>query len=659
MGHLRINKLIYSGKLYYFESPHFDRNIIILEGDNGCGKTTFCNLIYFGLGGNVPSFKRNAKKEKHREITSDIDNYVDLYVSISGEKFLFRRFIDENEIMVTPYREIYTDDPENKNNKILCFEHDAELSSIFRINRSENHPETFSDWLLNKLDFVAVELFYGTSTFRVNFNDLFRLIYHNQQPDPINIYKKIDNDSTLVSDSEFVRKVIFELLIGKSFADLYLSVLKEKSLFKDRAIAKSLLDEYKKIADGVRENEDQKNIVFLKNEIDEKQQQLRKLHNKRKAIQESRSKSNNVSSEVDLIKDKLISIEFNLSFSKEALIGLLKEKSDLIKLSTDTKDEISKIKKIIFSHENLNLFNPDTCPYCLSKVERHPGHCVCGSSVDENQYERFFYTSHEYKDILNTKIKSLSTIELALIGCNEEIHRNKEHIELLENNIIDFRNQMMENIQNIESNIDIESLNKIDNAILDTKEKISRLSQLLSIEDKLNELQVNFDSIHEQYTGAELDRKAQEIKAKKDIYESVKDFSKIYNELLLDTLPSCRSAKIDINNYLPIIDDGAYREASAKVSVRLMYFLGLLHMSLKDDVVHYPRFLLVDTPETAGIEPDELIHCIEKFSELDSYKKDYQVIIATGIGKYPSNMLDNRLIFMPDKSLERLLKERS
>ncbi|WP_254102884.1 hypothetical protein, partial [Opacimonas viscosa] len=60
-----------------------------------------------------------------------------------------------------------------------------------------------------------------------------------------------------------------------------------------------------------------------------------------------------------------------------------------------------------------------------------------------------------------------------------------------------------------------------------------------------------------------------------------------------------------------------------------MYYLTLMHLSLKNDDVSFPKFLMIDTPETAGIELKNLINCISKFEELDEYGKDYQVILAT------------------------------
>ena len=102
MGYLRINKVVYSGQKYHFESQEFNKNIVVIEGDNGTGKSTLFNLIYYGLGGEVQSFDKSSDV-KHLQITSDLDNYVDLFVTISRNSFVLRRYIGDNDITITPY----------------------------------------------------------------------------------------------------------------------------------------------------------------------------------------------------------------------------------------------------------------------------------------------------------------------------------------------------------------------------------------------------------------------------------------------------------------------------------------------------------------------------------------------------------------------------
>lgn len=56
MGRLAIRRVVYSGDKYSFESPYLNDGIVIMEGVNGHGKSTFMNLIYYGLGGRVQAF---------------------------------------------------------------------------------------------------------------------------------------------------------------------------------------------------------------------------------------------------------------------------------------------------------------------------------------------------------------------------------------------------------------------------------------------------------------------------------------------------------------------------------------------------------------------------------------------------------------------------
>lgn len=652
MGYLRVNRVIYTGQKYYFKSEKFDKNIIVIEGDNGTGKSTLCNLIYFALGGEVPSFRRDSDK-KHVEITTDRDNKIDLLVTISKSNYILRRFIGDNDITIIPYVE------QDPNIDVIDTIEDQENNiEVFPINRSVNNKVIFSDWLLSKLNISVVELFHGYSNFKINFTNLMRLIYHDQQPDPEEIYKRLDNNSALIADSETLRKAIFELLVGKSYSEFYDAIVDEKILIKEKALAKSLVNEYTSIANKLRQDEELKNMNFLKVEIKNKEEQLEKLHSARKAFKRSRSNKDTISPEIETLKNELIKNEFIIANDKEKRINLLDERFKLSNIKNETMQEIQQIKKVIFSHDQLNLFTAETCPYCLSKVDRIANHCVCGASIEEEQYERFFYTSQEYKDILKSKIKTLKTISLAYESCDGDVLAAKETINKHENNNLIIRGKLKKYLEKIDEPIDIESLNDIDDKILNVREGIGILNQLLDIELKLKKLQDEFDHASDKVTAAELDRKKHEIAAQQDITSQVHTFSKIYNKLVTDTLSDCRSAKIKLSNYLPTINDGEYKEASSRVSIRLMYFLTLMHMALIDEKVAFPKFLLIDTPETAGIELENLIKCIQKFEELDEYEQDYQVILATGLNKYPDSLAGNRVLFMPNKNKEnRLLKE--
>ncbi|MBV1928908.1 MAG: hypothetical protein KUG81_05290 [Gammaproteobacteria bacterium] len=662
MGLMRVNKLVYEGKKYYFESNEFDKNIILIEGDNGTGKSTFCNLIYFALGGEVPIFRRNNGK-RHDEITSDSDNYVDLYMSINNKSYLLRRYFGDNEVTVIPYERVvektYAEDKKTLLEEKVRFILSEDETEIYPVNRSKD-AYVFSDWILGKLKISVVELFHGYNTFKINISDLMRLIYHDQQPNPEGIYKTPDTNSTYVSDSELVRKAIFELLVGKAYSNYYDSIVEEKKLSIEKSLAKKVVSEYALLADKMRKNGEAKNVSFLQKDISDKENQIDKLHDARLAFKRNRSGSNTVTQDIESCKSKLIDCELKLSRLKESLVSALDERYKLNVVRNESASEIRRIEKVIFSHDQLNLFTSDTCPYCLGHVDRVEGHCVCGASIEEEQYERFFYTSKEYKNILKSKLKALSTIKTAYDDCDSEVQETKKEIETVEKQLVMLREKLHKMLGRVDEIIDIESLNDIDDKILQLREDAANLNRLLEIESKLESFQKDFDLVGSKAKDAELKRKGLEIKAQQDVTSKVNAFSKMYDELMKNTLPDCRSAKIKLDNYLPSINDGLYRETSALVSIRLMYFITLMHLSLSDKSVTFPRFLLIDTPETAGIELDYLQNCIGQLEGLQEYGVDFQVIISTGLNKYPDSLKDNRVLFMPDRKQKEhmLLKEK-
>lgn len=663
MGLIRVNKLVYQGSKYHFESKEFDQNIILIEGDNGTGKSTFCNLIYFALGGEIPIFRRNNDK-RHDEITSDTENYVDLYVSINDSSYLLRRYFEDNDVTVIPYErvveKIYSEDKETLPKEKVSFVISEDKTEIYPVNRIRG-GYIFSDWILGELGISIVELLYGYNTFKINISDLMRLIYHDQQPNPEGIYKKPDTNSTYVSDSELVRKAIFELLVGKAYSDYYDSIVEEKKLSRNKIRAKEVVDEYKLLADKIRKNNEVRNASFLQKEISDKEKQIDKLHYARLAFKRNRSGSNSFNQDIESCKSELINCELKLSRLKESLVSFLDERYKLSVVRSEAISEISRIEKVIFSHDQLNLFTSDTCPYCLSHVGRMKGHCVCGASIEEEQYERFFYTSKEYKDILKTKLKALSTIKSAYDDCDAEVKEIKKEINLFEKKSVLSREKLQEVLGRVDEIIDTESLNDIDDRILQLREDVANLNRLLEIESMLDRFQKDFDLVSGKAKQAELEKEGLKIKAEQDMTSKVNAFSKKYDELMKNTLPDCRSAKITLDKYLPSINDGLYRETSSLVSMRLMYFITLMHLALSDESVTFPRFLLIDTPETAGIELEHLINCIRQLEKLQNYGIDFQVIISTGLNKYPKSLKDNCVLFMPDKKQKdnMLLKKKN
>lgn len=631
MGKFLINTVSYSGDKYYYKSPHFDSGVNIIEGKNGNGKSTFMNLIYYGLGGDVKSFS-NSSDDKHTEIVGDSNNYVELDLNILDKRYILRRGLGHNYISIL-----------DESGKV----------ETFSINRNEN-PEIFSDWFLNKLGITILDIYQGNNSFKLNIKDLMRLIYHDQNPDPNKVFKKPDVES-FVSDSEYIRKLIFRVLLGKSFEKYYSLIGDLRKAENDKKVADSLYKEFEIISTELYTDKSEVlNVEFLQIKINELNEQLNKLHEAREILKVSRpDESDSAWSHIDNLKSELIQIEIENQSVAEKLNNKSNELYKYERYRDGIVKEVTQLNKIIHAHETLEVFTPNSCPFCLGEMEREKDKCYCGNTVDEETFEKFFFSSEEYWSLLKSRKKSVETVNLVIDSTKEEIKFLEGKLDESESKSDSLRMEIRSNLSRIDrANVDIEKLNEVDDKSLEVKNALLRLNEKLEFESKLKHYKESLDSKEKRYKAIDREVKILELTANKEMESIVDEFNTIYNDLMTSTLKGCRSAKIDSDSYNPIIDDGAYREASSKVSVRFNYYLTILKMALTHPTVKFPNFLMIDTPQTAGIDTDELKKLIEQFSTLP--KDDYQVLLTTGHGLYPDSFKDLVKVRLTDE--DKLLK---
>lgn len=614
MGSLVIRKLKYYGDLYEYESPVLNDGLNIIEGDNGTGKTTFMNLIYYCLGGYVPEF-REKSTGWHKEIIEDSNNYVELVMEINKASFVIRRYLNSNNITVAS---------------------SPSKAEVFSLKRDEQHPFTFSDWVLDKLDIEVIEVYQSNNYhWKINITDLFRLIYYDQNPDPSDIYKAPERDNFL-SDSKFFRKVIFQVLMGKSFTQYYSKYAQMKESEREVEIAKLALDKYSEVVKAINKNENL-NLVYLNKNKELQEEELTRLVNYRSQLKVNRSPASEIDSKLESLKNQLTFGEIKESELKEKKSSVLDEKGKLLRLKSDTILEVTQLTKIIFTQDKLALFSPDTCPYCLKNVQRTVGNCICGNSVEEDQYEKFFYNRSEYSDILRSKQKSVETIELAITENDQIVKEIEDDISKLQNHKNQVKDAIELIIKDMDSGVDLHALNEIDDKILEVRETITSIKQNIELEIKRDELQGSFDSLLIKYESSKNKVAQLDSLAKEELSERVTQFNDKYNDLMREALTDCKNAKINSDDYAPIINNSEYREASARVPIRLMYYLTLLYLSIHYKDTNFPNFLLIDNPNTSGIDLAPLKESMNQLTKVidESNKNSFQIILATGRGVYP------------------------
>ena len=614
MARLTIRQLKYAGDIYHYESPIFQDGLNIIEGTNGSGKTTFADLLYYALSGDVDKF-HPSKPNHHKEIKADKNNYVDIHIQIGNDHYFVKRFIGSNDISVS-----------DLNGNI----------NVLPIYRSPENKVIFSDWILEKLGIDPVELSMGAINWKINIKDIFRLIYHDQAPNPIDVYKSHEV-STFVSDSKIMRRAIFEVLIGKAFHDYYKAFSRYRENESDRLRLKGAVELYKSMAsEFTKTSLKDLNIEFLGAAIEEKSGQLLRLEDYFKSLNSRPHRSSDSLSKITIVKSEMLDLQVRESQLRQRIDVLSEEQNQLQNVKSMSILEVTQIKKMIYTHEQLGLFSADTCPYCLRDVKRSKDKCVCGADIDESEYEKFFYSSSEYMDILKSKQKTVETVDEAILSCGNELKEVQSKFESIVMEIGGNRNRISAIIDQIDGSINLEEVKDVSNKIVDLKKEIASIAQQKELEQKRQVLEDKLNTA--EIACASLKREVDKLfaDANYEMDQRITQFSEKYNEMMRKTVTDCRRASID-SDYMPLINDGEYREASAAVPRRLLYFFTLLHLSLLNEDITFPRFLLIDTPETSGIDRENLIKSFECIDGISVKNAPYQIILLTGIGKYPDS----------------------
>lgn len=640
MGRLAVRRVVYSGKKYSFESPYLNDGIVIMEGVNGHGKSTFMNLIYYGLGGRVTAFNKNDDdtNSKHNEIYNDEDNYVELEIEINTQKYELTRYIGENNIFIV-----------GEDEKVID-------TCVFR-NQSNEDSIVFSDWILSKLDIDVFDIVQGTKSFKLNFSDLMRLIYHDQSTEVDRIYKEADN-SNFLSDSLEIRKAIFEVLLGRTYNDYYYALGQYKLKLKEFEKAQAIMDSYDDFLGEVLDY-DLANTLHIGSMIDENQEMVEKVRIERDIAVNAKNDSNEVLKLIDEQKYLLIQMQDDKDNWIQAKSSTSQSIDKILFLIDEAEKELQEIEKIRLVNKKLKLFTPNTCPYCLREVERDKGKCLCGNDILEEQYEKFFYTDQEYLDILKVKKKSILSLGKLLNKKNDRMSIILSKIITSNRNIDEAKAYINELAKDITSDYNSAYVRQLDARERELSAKIIELQQAEELAKKREKLASSLVKLKNEVEGLKNKVNAYLNSAKEDMFMKKNDFSEIYLDLMKQADEHCYSAYIG-DDYMPNINLRAYRERSASVPKRLMYFLTLLIESLKYEV-NFPKFLMIDTPNKEGIDKENLINNIALLMTADEYSKEkkepYQIILTTGLDTYPDNFKES--VFLELEGAKYLLAENS
>jgi DNA repair exonuclease SbcCD ATPase subunit len=604
MSNLKINRFIVvaKGKNVYDESFHNGLNII--RGQNGSGKSTIMELIYFVLGADHIDWKEEALK-------------CDFVLAE----------IEINQHILTLKREINN---ERRSHLYLFWGHIEEASTsltweLYSMKRG-SEKESFSQVMLRALNIPD-----SGENDNLTMHQILRVLYLDQLS-PANLLMRPEQ-----FDPQTMREAVSKTLMGA----YNIQLLNDENKYKEM---KRTLDQYKSEIESIqyilKHSESIMNIEELHNKINDDIERIKKID--LSLAENNQEKIRNEIKKIDLIPSDIFQ---KMKNEKEKFINLTDRYNSFAADIIDSESFIAELQQRTIDLDNsisIRNFLPNLtisyCPICLNPIEDNNeiNICpLCKRNISENTLTTNILRlkneiAFQIKESRNLLVEKQRQIE----ATKSEISAAKKQIGLLQTKIDSYsitvettEQQERDNVLFLKGNLskEIEYLNrelllqeqlKEDIRIFENmKEGIAELE--LVIEKKRGELATNYN-------------KAMNL-IKNIASELIKnDFERDLpkDEASLSTL------EIDFEKYNTFRLRGKNSfAASSMVYIKNSIMFAFLFASLELDSMNYPRFFMCDNIEDKGME-EERSHNFQTniYDMSQKYKNvEHQIIITTSM----------------------------
>ncbi len=603
---LKINRLsVHRGKHVLYDQA-FHAGVNIIHGDNGSGKSTIADFIYFGLGGDLREWRDEA----------GLADYVLLEVGAGDSVLTLRR--DVSTVGLRPMA-IYFGGYDS------AVKGDMREWETFPYQRPED-SYSFSQVLFTAIG-IPEAISDGVSN--ITMHQLLRVLYSDQLT-PIQRIFRVEPFDTWQT-----RQAVGDLLCGLGGYDLYAMQLILRDLSKDHAdistrlrslisVASSYGDKVlvefveATLSNTVKERDDlHTQLMALLGDADEAMSSTEAD----KLVRTQRKELSNAKVAVATLNDQIETLEFELADADQFI--------DHLRIAVNDFDDASSA---FFA---LGAVRFEFCPSCFAPVKAHDhGETACHlCGVQDDKAE-------DETRALAVKLD----LEMQI---NESLSLQTERQERL----VDLRSQLRSANARLKAATAASELgrrgaaSKYDNLVADISRKIgfldSQIDQLnhrVALAEEIATLTAEKEQLNERISRlkAQIETTSDAQTRRKQIaYTAVSENVK---RLIARDLPEhndygdVRSFSFDFAGDWMAINGDKNRvgSASGMVVLKNSFLLSLFISSLNDAQFNLPRFMLMDNIEDKGMVQERswnFQRLIVKASE-DS-KADHQIIFST------------------------------
>lgn len=379
----------------------------IIRGNNGSGKSTIIELIYYVLGADHLSWKEESLK----------CDYVLALIEISGNIITLRRDITQDG---KPPIQIFWGTVENI---------DATSWEVYSMRRSEI-KESFSQVMLRLLDIPDAD-----DDTSLTMHQLLRILYIDQitQTNLLMRYESFD--------TPIIREAVSKTLMGAYDMQLFRDEIELKAKQKEYENYKMEIDRIKYI---LKENGSNLSIEELRKKINENIDRIQKIT--RSLSDEMQASLWNIPTRKEGDNVAIDGVFKDMNNAKDELIKSNQKPNSLNCDIIDSEEFIADLKQrdidlsnSIAMREYLPTLEIKYCPVCLNPVSSNPDDEKCPLCKQEISENTLVANALRLKNELNFQIKESQEL---LRKKKEDISSLKSHITNLKNKISDIQRQI-------------------------------------------------------------------------------------------------------------------------------------------------------------------------------------------------------------------------
>lgn len=593
---LFVNRLLVSSRGKSVYDQEFFSGVNIIRGDNGTGKSTIMDLLFYVLGGDI----------KDWTVEQSRCDFVMCEIDVPGRTLTLKREINNSTSMY-----IYEGplDPEAPANSFLVLPY-----------RVSDRKESFSQFLF---DYIGLPRYKKDDAITLTMHQILRLIYVDQITPPNKILKQ---ESSLF-DGHSNRLAIGEYLLG--IDDLGSHVLRqEKSklekqaeeILVERKAIHRVLGKHFKILDEVTLSEEIAILAAEKRSLQESVVSDNKLPANENVSVVAQATASRIANQ----KDALVKLENRRNrISDEIIDGELF--IDSLNFRIRSIAEASEVS------EGIGNMDFKFCPSCLTPVESSGDHSHCklckSASVFDGRGRGYLAerTSLQFQLAESREVIEKFREELSDVGY--QIAEASAQLEMLLNNYrpIGVRSDDSQYYQ------DAVRLGFIEKELEQLTESISIVREIDLANQRLSDITSQIEQIKSRLEAA-LERTAGR---RDEVTENISDLVvKILKEDLGYEIAFNDASHFDFSFGLDVmrLDGKSKFSASSMTLLKNAFRFAIFYLSVVDPEMRYPRLLIMDNIEDKGMVPQRsqafqrtIVQCCSNLTN------PYQLIFTTSM----------------------------